>query len=150
MPFGNISDRIRHVRGKLKQFEFADALGISRPNLSRYESGRTPPAEVLQKIADYGGVTVRWLLTGEEEEKGGVRPQMPDQQPAAPAPTRPGEIQEFLLAQVLRAVEDFWEKNGAPELEQRARIITALYNRCARTFESPSYTLVEEIEIDLG
>jgi len=149
MPFGNISDRIRHVRGKLRKAEFADALGISRPNLSRYESGRTPPAEVLQKIADYGRVSVKWLLTGEEHDKGEERKPLTDQPPITPEPGRPCEIEEFLLAEVLRAVEDFWGKH-VPELEHRVRVITSLYNHCARTLDSPSYKLVEETETALG
>jgi transcriptional regulator with XRE-family HTH domain len=152
MPSGNffdISARIRQVRGKLKQSEFADGLGIPRPNLSRYESGRKPPAEVLQKIADYGGVTVKWLLTGKEEEKDVSKPLHPDQPPVAPEPARPCEIQEFLLAQVLQAVEEFWG-NQPPGPKHRAHIITAVYNHCARTLEPPSYALVEEFEIDLS
>src|SRR3974377_1225085 len=111
MPFGNISDRIRHVRGKLKQFEFADALGIPRPNLSRYESGRTPPAEVLQKIADYGGVTVKWLLTGKEGKNDLEQDRTSGHSKDITPPSPPVEIQEFLFAEVLRAVEELLEKN---------------------------------------
>ncbi len=152
MPFGiysDISDRIRLVRGKLRQSAFADILGIPRPNLSRYEKGRQPPADVLQKIADYGGVTVKWLLTGKEEDKDVGKPSLPDQPPKVPEPTRSGEIQEFLLAEVLRAVEEFW-KDTDPGLRHRARIITAVYNHCARSLEPPSYDLVEEFEMDMS
>jgi transcriptional regulator with XRE-family HTH domain len=142
--FLDISARIRQVRGKLKKSEFADALGIPRPNLSRYESGRTPPAEVLQKIADYGGVTVKWLLTGKEEKKDLEQDLSSEHPKDITPPPPPVEIQEFLLAEVLRAVEDFFEKNkGTYELEHRARLITAVYNRCARTLEPPSFGLVE-------
>jgi transcriptional regulator with XRE-family HTH domain len=147
VPYGefyDISGRIRQIRGELKKGKFADLLGITRPNYYKYEDGRKPPADVLQKIADYGGTTVKWLLTGKEEEK-----DLPDQPPVVPKPGRPCEIQEFLFAEVLRAVEKFWGKH-APELEHRARVITALYNHCARKLEAPSYELVEEIEIDMG
>jgi transcriptional regulator with XRE-family HTH domain len=148
MPYGDfydISGRIRQIRGELKKGKFADLLGISRPNYYKYEDGRKPPAEVLQKIAEYGRVTVKWLLTGKEEEEKGP----PDHPPAVSQPGRACEIQEFLFAEVLRAVEKFWGKY-VPELEHRARVITALYNHCARKLEPPSYGLVEEIEIDLG
>ena len=131
MPIGNfldISARIRQVRGKLKKAEFADALGISRPNLSRYESGRKPPADVLQKIADYGGVTVKWLLSGEEE--GGSLEKR--------RPARPCEVQEFLLVQVLLAVEEYMEKyKETYPPKYWARLIAALYNYCAREDEPP-------------
>jgi transcriptional regulator with XRE-family HTH domain len=152
MPYGtfcDISGRIRQVRGKLKKSEFADFLGIPRPNYYKYEDGRKPPAEVLQKIADYGGISVKWLLTGKEEHQEGGGPLLPDQPPVATGPPRPCEIQEYLLAQVLRAVEEFW-KDKDPGLEHRARLITALYNYCARSHEPVSFGLVEKFDTDLG
>jgi transcriptional regulator with XRE-family HTH domain len=146
MPIGNYSDisaRIQQVRGKLKKSEFADALGIPRPNLSRYESGRKPPAEVLQKIADYGGVSVKWLLTGKKEDRDVGKPPLPDQPPVVTEPARPCEIQEFLLAQVLRAVEEYMEKYKYHyPLEYRARLITIIYNHCARELKPPTESLV--------
>ena len=72
MPYGSfhdISARIKQIRGKKQKAKFADILGIPRPNFYKYEDGRKPPADVLQKIADFGGVTVKWLLTGNEENK---------------------------------------------------------------------------------
>jgi transcriptional regulator with XRE-family HTH domain len=149
MPIGNrdISDRIQQVRGKLKKSEFADALGIPRPNLSRYEKGRTPPADVLQKIADYGGVTVKWLLTGKEGEKDLGKPLLPDQPSVAPGPGRPCEVQEFLLAEVLRAVEEYMKKYKLSyPLGYRARLITLLYNHCVRKLESLTESLVVKFD----
>ena len=134
---------------KKQKAKFADILGIPRPNFYKYEDGRTPPADVLQKIADYGGVTVKWLLTGKEEDKDVGKPTLPDQPPKVPEPARPGEIQEFLLAEVLRAVEEFW-KGTDPGLRHRAHIITAVYNHCARSLEPPIYDLVEEFEMVLS
>ncbi len=151
MPYGNFSDisaRIRQIRGKLKKAEFADILCIPRPNLSKYESGRKPPADVLQKIADYGGVTVKWLLTGKEEKKDLGKPLRPDQPPAVPEPGRPCEIQEFLLAEVLRSVEEYLEKYKTTyPLKYRARLITFLYNHCARKLEPPSESLVFRYDV---
>jgi|GEM_PF-5890085 len=148
MPYGeffDIAGRIRQIRGALKKSKFADNLGIPRVNYYRYEEGRKPPADVLQKIAEYGGVSVKWLLTGKEEDEN----DLPGQPLVVSKKRRPCEIQEFLFAEVLRAVEKFWGKH-VPELEHRARVITTLYNHCARKLERPSYALVEEIEIDLG
>ena len=146
MPFGNsdISARIRQVRGKLKQSEFADLLDIPRPNLSRYESGRQPPADVLQKIADYGGVTVKWLLTGQEEKKDlDHLIALGEHLCRIPSPEPPVEIQEFLLARVMRAVEEYMSEHKVSyELEHRARVMTAIYNYCARTLQPPSRGLV--------
>jgi hypothetical protein len=82
-------------------------------------------------------------LTGKEEEKDLCKPLRPDQPPLVPEPPRPYEIQEFLLAEVLRAVEKHMEKyNYAYPLEYRARLITLLYNHCARTLEPPTESLV--------
>jgi len=155
MPFGNFSDisaRIRQVRGTLKKSEFADALVIPRPNLSRYESGRTPPADVLQKIADYGGVTVKWLLTGKEEEKVAgelAKSGHPEPLLKESAPARPCEIQEFLLAEVLRAILKYVERDKLRYTpEYMTRLISLLYNHCARTLEPPSEALV--VLYDIG
>jgi transcriptional regulator with XRE-family HTH domain len=155
MPYGSfhdISARIRKVRGELKKAKFADILGIPRPNYYKYEDGRKPPADVLQKIADYGGVTVKWLLTGKEEkEKNLDRPILPDQPSVAPESQRPGEIQEFLFAQVLRAFEEYQDSLGIVyDRAHRARVLVALYNHCARELELPSFGLVEKIDTDLA
>jgi transcriptional regulator with XRE-family HTH domain len=153
MPYGNnfaISDRIKQVRGKKKKAEFARILGVPQPNLSKYESGRLPPADVLQKIADYGGVTVKWLLTGEEGsnlEK--TRPTL--RPPVTPKPAHTCEIQEFLLAQIIQAVEEYTEKyNLDYPLKYRARLISLLYNHCARELEPPTEPLVVAYDEEWG
>ena len=64
----SVGQRIKLVRGNLTQTEFAKILGIKKQNyISRYESGRIPTHEILLKIAEHGGVTVDWLLTGRQE-----------------------------------------------------------------------------------
>lgn len=48
----------------------AAELGINKSNVSNWKNnGYTPRGEVLQKIADYFGVTTDYLLTGEETKK---------------------------------------------------------------------------------
>lgn len=151
MPYGtylDVSDRILQVRGHLKQKEFADILGIPRPNLTKYESGRLPPAYVLQKIADYGGVTVKWLLTGKEEDREGKQ-EPPPEPPPGPPFQEPVEIQEFLLTEVLRVVEAF--VGDTPfGVEYRARLIVAVYNHCARWLVPPSEDLVEHFSMEIS
>jgi len=152
MPYGtylDVSDRIRQVRGTLKQAQFADILGIPRPNLTKYESGRLPPADVLQKIADYGGVTVKWLLTGKEEDRESGQKPPPEQHPSGPPFQEPVEIQEFLLTEVLRVVEAF--VGDTPfGVEFRARLIVAVYNHCARWLVRPSEGLVEHFSMEIS
>jgi transcriptional regulator with XRE-family HTH domain len=61
-----IGRRIRQVRGfDLTQGAFAEQLGVSQSQLSKYERGLIyPPAEVLLRIKEKFKVSVDWLLTG--------------------------------------------------------------------------------------
>ena len=66
----SVGQRIKLIRGRLTQLEFAKLLGIKKQNyISRYENGRIPTHETLLKIAEQGGVSVEWLLTGKLEGK---------------------------------------------------------------------------------
>ncbi len=51
-------------------YKVAQDTGITTATLSSWKKGRyTPKREKLQKIADYFGVTVDYLMTGKEEPK---------------------------------------------------------------------------------
>ena len=51
-------------------YKVAKATGITTATLTSWKKGRyTPKQEKLQKIADYFGVTIEYLMTGEEEPK---------------------------------------------------------------------------------
>ncbi|MFQ5587850.1 MAG: helix-turn-helix domain-containing protein [Nitrospiria bacterium] len=66
-----VGERIRAVRGKQTQTEFANVLGVKKQNyISRYERGRIPSPDLLVRIAEVGRVTTDWLLTG---QRGGAR-----------------------------------------------------------------------------
>ena len=56
-------DSIRSGRG-MTQKQFAEALNISQSAVSKYLSGRMPPADVMLKIARLGYTSVEWILTG--------------------------------------------------------------------------------------
>jgi len=62
----NVGQRIRSVRKglKLTQAQFGRRLGIIPLSVARYEAGRVPRADVLERIARVGGVTTSWLLHG--------------------------------------------------------------------------------------
>lgn len=61
-----IADRFLQVRGKIKQGEFAKALGINPNTLRNYENGRVlPNQEILERICTQFSVSPRWLLLGE-------------------------------------------------------------------------------------
>lgn len=60
-----VGERIRAVRGKRTQTEFAKAIGVKKQNyISRYERGRIPSPDLLLKIATTGRVSIDWILTG--------------------------------------------------------------------------------------
>ncbi|HEY4485794.1 MAG TPA: helix-turn-helix transcriptional regulator [Nitrospiria bacterium] len=60
-----VGQRIRAIRGKVTQTDFARLIGVRKQNyVSRYEHGRIPNPALLVRIAEYGKVTVDWMLTG--------------------------------------------------------------------------------------
>ena len=63
-----ISRRIDNIRRDLgmTQKQFAAALEISQSAVSKYLSGRMPPADVMLKIARLGYTNVEWILTGKQ------------------------------------------------------------------------------------
>jgi transcriptional regulator with XRE-family HTH domain len=62
-----IGRRVREIRGfDLKQTEFAEILGISQTQLSKYERGKSVPTpEILVKLKRHSRKTIDWILTGE-------------------------------------------------------------------------------------
>ena len=62
-----IRDRLLDRTGK-KASDVAKATGIPSSTFSDWKKGKSSPkAEKLQKIADYFGVSVDYLITGKEE-----------------------------------------------------------------------------------
>lgn len=60
-----IGNRIRQIRGKRTQEQFAVRLNVPKQNyISRYERGRIPNPQLLVDIAHLGRVSVDWILTG--------------------------------------------------------------------------------------
>lgn len=52
----------------VSSYKVAKEAGVTQTALSNWKSGRsTPTVRTLQKIADYFGVTVDYLMTGNEE-----------------------------------------------------------------------------------
>lgn len=52
----------------ISSYKVAKEAGVTQTALSNWKSGRnTPSATTLQKIADYFGVTIDYLITGKEK-----------------------------------------------------------------------------------
>ena len=64
----SIGRRLRELRGfEMTQGEFANQLGISQSQLSKYERGiAAPSADVLIRIKERLRVSIDWLLIGKE------------------------------------------------------------------------------------
>lgn len=56
-------------RKGVSAYKVAKEAGVTQTALSNWKNGRnTPSTTTLQKIADYFGVTIDYLMTGEEKE----------------------------------------------------------------------------------
>lgn len=70
---GSLGERLRKLREKrgLKQKEVAEFLQLNPNTYCRYEKGeRTPPPEIIAKLAEFLGVTTDYLLTGKVSDNG--------------------------------------------------------------------------------
>ena len=57
---------------KRSQTEFASHLGISGKTVGAWKTRNSdPPAKYIPAIADFLGVSIEWLLTGDERNKNG-------------------------------------------------------------------------------
>ncbi len=67
-------NRIRELRGTLKQSEFAELLDVTWKKISDYENERSEPAlTFLVDLAEHFKVTIDWIIRGEtnKEQMGG-------------------------------------------------------------------------------
>lgn len=62
-----MGDRIKTRRGSRTLQEIAEAAGIYAGDLQRYEHGRFPRGDILDRLAAVLGVSSRWLLTGSDK-----------------------------------------------------------------------------------
>jgi transcriptional regulator with XRE-family HTH domain len=77
-----IIERIRELRrekfGKRGKSEFARRLGLSVSTYNYYEQDRLPPVDVLAGMCEVTGVSLKWLIFGEEQETGEKEPSRSD------------------------------------------------------------------------
>ena len=68
--FGLIGLKIIRKKKNLNQLKVAMDLNISREALSHYENGkRSPDVQMLRKLSQYFGVSIDFLVNGEEYKK---------------------------------------------------------------------------------
>lgn len=149
LGFGN---RVRHIRGKFGQEDFGKLIGVHKSTVSRIEAEIYFPDEsLLKKIAEYGGVTVEWLLHGEGVRESPdprvkycirdreISPRDYDAQPLRP-------LETGLIAQVVAVVEQLLAERRRLKLtpQQKGRLISLLYEHCRENREPPTSHLVEK------
>lgn len=55
---------------KMTAYKVAKEAGVTQTALSNWKTGKsTPTTKTLQKLADYFGVTIDYLMTGKEEDE---------------------------------------------------------------------------------
>ena len=143
MPIG---ERIKKIRRGLKQSAFAKIIGVNQNTVSRWERGQVLSDEAtLKKIADYGGVTVQWLLHGEEPAAAKysirTREHAPEEYSAALT-----DIETALLTEVVDVV---LQVIAARRLKftpaQTARLIVKAYDDSRAAHERPTAYQVERL-----
>ncbi|MCX5908654.1 MAG: helix-turn-helix transcriptional regulator [Deltaproteobacteria bacterium] len=130
--------RLKSIRGALGQREFAEIIGVGQSAISNYEKGRIPEAPILQKIADYGGTTVEYLLRG-EKKAGTTKEHAPDLYEA-----RPRELNLNYLTQALILARKF-SRAARPRLPERseAELAAYLYEYWQETGLKPDQVVVK-------
>lgn len=140
--FLGIGARVKKVRKTLSQEDFGKILGgFSKSTISKFESDiMIPDMATLKKIADYGNVTIEWLLQGNYQPiKNGETAGEPLTVPAA------GRVESDLLAGVINVVE---KVTTARHLKlpphEKARLIALLYDHCQGYLKKPTCYMVEK------
>jgi transcriptional regulator with XRE-family HTH domain len=103
--------------------QLAEKLEVKQNTVSRWERhGVAPDEDTLKKLADFGGVTVEWLLRG-EERGAGLAEHVPEVYES-----RPLDLDVLALARIIAAARKFLL--GRPQkLDdfQEARLLADLY-----------------------
>ncbi|HAX90637.1 MAG TPA: hypothetical protein DCY07_00300 [Rhodospirillaceae bacterium] len=68
-PSESFFSRLQHVHKPMNGAEFCRAIGISTPLYQKWKSGSIPGYDKLRLISEKFGVSVDWLLTGNESVK---------------------------------------------------------------------------------
>jgi transcriptional regulator with XRE-family HTH domain len=131
-----IGDRIRKIRSALTQKEFGKLFGVVDSAISKWEKGKLPDEETLKKLADYGGVTVEWLLKGEETPI--IQEHAPELYQAQPV-----ELDVDVLTEIIAAARGYLRQHRQ-SLNDRseARLIADLYYYWLTEKTMPDYQVI--------
>lgn len=121
-----LGDRIKKLRANLSQEQFGKLIGVNQGTIHKYEKGRAYPSEeTLKKIADCGGVTVEWLLHGEEAPAPG--PRLQEYAPEV-YEARPVDLDVEALAKIINAARYYLRRHRKTVSARfEAKLIADLY-----------------------
>jgi transcriptional regulator with XRE-family HTH domain len=130
------SERFNSLRREGEtQKEFADRLGVTQASVSRYLRNQHPDRESLKKIGEVTGVSVDWLLSGQESE---MSQEVDDMVTKIGAhKTKPTEDKDW--AEILLSYFDEMTSLLKEEKEYIKNIITAYVNEPDRRIELIDY-----------
>jgi transcriptional regulator with XRE-family HTH domain len=119
----------------MSQEVFGNMLEVTKSTVSRYEAGRVPDTETLERIADFGGVTVDWLLRGERGAPpaatgrgAGHDLAKTEEKPAVRGPGGAAALDQALLVQIISGVEKWLARRGLTlKPDKKGELIGILY-----------------------
>jgi len=146
--FVGFSSRLREIRGKLSQEKFGKIFGVTKVTISRYEAGRIPDAETLSRIAEYGGVTVEWLLHGDRAQAREAEAVFEKPRPGAAGLDSPylfAAVDKSILADIIEQVETgLRRKKKSLSPVRYAHLISLLYDRYQENGQPLSRSTIED------
>lgn len=72
-----VGKRIKHIRGRITQDEFAEKVGVHRSSIARYEKGLGKPnTDFLDALYNHYNINPLWLVSG----KGPISEPVPDKE----------------------------------------------------------------------
>jgi len=146
MAFKN---RVKVVRGRLTQKEFASRLGIHESTVQLYEAGHIPKGDILKRIHTVFHVDMNWLLTGEGEpfpEKG-------------PTMIRERAASSFShhtdpMVEAIAVIKEIFDSRNQPLIKALATFLHAIkltYKEAAGLKEQRAANrMVEEVKVRFG
>ena len=145
-----LPEKIKEIRGDLSQAKFADLIGVNQGTVHKYEKGISAPSkETLNKIADYGQVTVEWLLHGDKKaeipESITIESPPPGTGLGLHDPYLFGRVDIGVLARIIELAEELLRPRKRPLKPVRfALLLSLLYDHYQNTGQIPDQAVLKE------
>jgi len=134
--------RIRKIRAELTQEEFGNLFGVQGSAVSKWEQGELSDEDTLNKVAEYGGLTLEQLLRG-DQGPAPLREHTPDTYD-----TRPAVLDVDRLAHSLHLTRQFLHQErrrfSFSEL-QEAELASYIYEHIESDAADPKETTIARL-----